>query len=770
MPDTEPTLHILHLEDDVFDAELISHSLARSGLNARIHQVTTRAEFEAAVKNVEFDLILSDYTLPSWSGIDALALARELRRETPFVFVSGTIGEERAIQAVKAGAVDYVLKDNLRPLAPAIERALQEAAARRERDQAQAALIESRHFLERVTEAVPDLIYVYDLASRRATYLSGNASRVLGFEPEERDEDPMEWLHPDDRPAVEQMLVRFQGEARIDVAEVDFRLQGKDESWRWFRARNTEFSRNADGAVVQILGSLQDITQRRAVTRRMRRQASLLNFARDAILEMDLEGRICFWNHGAADLYGWAPEAAQEACYFELLRAEPEISGSIIQTVLSSGGWSGELRLLKRDGEEVVVQSRWSIVAEEGEAASLLVIDTDISEKKALELQIIRSQRLESIGALAGGVAHDFSNILTPVLMGIEILRAQMEKPECLQILKTMEQTAGRGVGLIRQVLALARGGENSGSEVRPGKIIDEIAMIIRETFPSAIRLTTSFPPNLWSYSGDPTQLHQVLLNLCVNARDAMPRGGLLQLEAANVRLDENYARMAPRARPGAYVRISVMDEGEGIAPEHLGQIFDPFFTTKDIGKGTGLGLSTSRRIVESHGGFLNVSSQVGRGSRFDLFFPAEPGQDEGAEREQAGASIPCGRGECILIIDGDKSVGEMTAEALATYGYKVHAAVDGAEGVAIFAQNRGAIDLVLVDAEAQFLDGAATARVLRKLDPAVPIVAVCPAEAKRNLEEGLFNTVLEKPFTAEEMLVAVRAVLDSCSASSSGA
>lgn len=759
MPPTP--LKILHLEDNPFDAEIVAGILTRSDLRAQLHQIRSQPEYEKALQTGRYDVVLSDYTLPGWTGMDALVIARRNQPAAPFVFVSGTIGEERAIQALQAGATDYVLKENLRRLVPAIERAVEEAQARKQRLHDHRELVQSRHFLERVTEAVPDLIYIYDVTARRITYLSGKAELILGTPAPDTVCDPLDRVHPHDRSSIEEMAESFRSSSGSEVREVEFRLRRGSGEWRWMRARNTRFLHDPDKGILQILGSVQDVTERKQISRKIQKQASLLNFAHDAILELDLEARVRFWNEGAERLYGWKADAVAGRSYFDILGATGEDPAAVVDAVRSEGAWSGELRNRSSSGGQVIIESRWSCVEEEGKPASFLVIDSDVSEKKNLELQVMRSQRLESIGTLAGGVAHDFSNILTPILMGVEILRERMPGQECQAVLDTIERTAGRGVGLIRQVLALSRAGDSPDCLVQPRKIMDEIAMIIRQTFPSSVRLEVNRPAGLWCYRGDPTQLHQVLLNLCVNARDAMPDGGLLRIDAANVDLTEKETAPYRKAKSGPYVRLAVTDQGGGIAPADLDRIFQPFFTTKEVNKGTGLGLSTVWKIAESHGGFVRVSTEAGRGSTFQFFVPAEVAKAEDPSPAEDFPTRPAGRGEGVLVIDGDKSVLEIAAEALQTYGYRASTALDGVEGTAMFAKDPDAVDLVMVNLQSRFLDGSETARVLGRIKSRLPIIAVLPAEFKEGADLSLFDWTLRKPFTAESMLNVVRQALD---------
>ncbi len=394
--------------------------------------------------------------------------------------------------------------------------------------------------------------------------------------------------------------------------------------------------------------------------------------------------------------------------------------------------------------------------------AGAVVIHSEITERKAIEERLLRSQRLESLGTLAGGIAHDLNNVLAPIMMAVHLLAEKETDPDSQRLVANMGRSVERGAAMVRQVLSFSRGfaGERSIVEVR--RLVGEIAEIIRETFPKNIILKVNLPSNLWTMIGEPTQLHQVLLNLCVNARDAMPGGGSLTIAAENVVLDESYAALNPDARVGPHLMLQVADTGTGIPPEIRHQIFDLFFTTKPVGKGTGLGLSTTLSIIKSHHGFINVYSEVGRGSTFKVYIPAENARAEQVLSIEQN-TLPAGRGELILVIDDEEIVSDTCRRALERHGYRALVATDGASGVALYAQQRDQIAVVITDMMMPIMDGPATIYALRRINPDVRIIASSGLSTNSKLAQIADSGVvhfLHKPYTAERLLHTLRRAL----------
>ncbi len=492
-------------------------------------------------------------------------------------------------------------------------------------------------------------------------------------------------------------------------------------------------------------------------------QAALLDKSQDAIFVIDLSHRFTYWNKSAERLYGWADKEADGKRADELLFRDRSYFDRTRKEVIEKGEWKGECCQVTRGDESVIVESQWTLVSDDaGRPKSILVVNTDVSEKRKIEAQFLRTQRMESIGTLAGGIAHDLNNVLAPILMSVEILKGKFKDDQSRRMLNILESSAKRGADMVKQVLTFARGVDGERVLLQTRHLIKEVAKIIQETFPKTVQLKTNIAENLWTIMGDATQLHQVLVNLTVNARDAMPNGGTLTMTAENTVVEPNQENHPASAKPGFYVVIQIKDSGSGIPREILDKIFEPFFTTKEMGKGTGLGLATVVGIVKSHGGFVQVQTEVDKGTTFLIYLPAledAPQQSNDTEQHRA----PTGHGELILAVDDEASVLSMTKETLENFGYRVLTARDGTEAVAAYSANRGEIKGVLTDMLMPFMYGPATIRVLKKLDPNVRIIAASGLMDNEKVKDavGMDNIAfLMKPFTADKLLHAVHKVL----------
>ena len=509
--------------------------------------------------------------------------------------------------------------------------------------------------------------------------------------------------------------------------------------------------------------SCRDISDRKQVEARNREQAALLDNANDAIYVTALDSTILYWNRGAERTYGWTSAEAVNRKTLELLAVDPVVEEAKVAVLLKEGNWTGERWRMTKDGRKVEVFSRLMLVRDEqGKPRSIFSINTDITEKKQLEAQFLRAQRLESIGALASGIAHDLNNVLAPIIIGAPLLREMVKDQTGRHLLTTMETSAKRGADIVKQVLTFARGIEGERVPQQPRHLIREMERIAEETFPKSIRIESDVAGDLWPVLGDSTQLHQALLNLCVNARDAMPGGGVLTLSAANVVLAKEAAEKIPGAQPGSYVCLRVSDTGMGIPPEVEAKMFEPFFTTKGVGKGTGLGLSTVLGILRSHGGFIRVASEVGQGTTFELYLLATKAVEVELKRKSV-PPWPYARGECILVVDDEGAVREVARRALMEFGYQVITASRGAEAVQSFRERQREIKLVLTDMMMPEMDGSALIAALRVIDSAVRIIGMTgmsdPAgmNAMKTLE---LSGMLAKPFTIDELLAVIREVL----------
>lgn len=514
----------------------------------------------------------------------------------------------------------------------------------------------------------------------------------------------------------------------------------------------------------------QDITQRRQSEERIREQAQMLDLAHDAIVIRDLDDRVLFWNESAAHLFGWKAEEVLGKRGTEIFPSDMTASSEILKAVLASGEWSGEVSLRTRGGQPIIIQSRLTLIRDRhGNPKSILGINTDITERKQLEAQFLRAQRMESIGALAGGIAHDLNNILAPVIMSGQLLQMDAAKPEQQNLIRIILASAKRGADLVKQVLTFYRGDESHRQEIHPYHLVCELRHIISETFPKSIRVETQVTRDLWLVAGDPTQLHQVLLNLCVNARDAMAKGGELKITASNVKVVNELIAPVGSTEPTPHVLITVSDTGCGIAPEHREKIFQPFFTTKPPGIGTGLGLSTSLAIVKNHGGFIHVNSKPDGGAEFKVYLPAVA-KTVSASSATEHFQMPRGNGELILVVDDEASVRMIMGQTLQTFGYRILTASDGLSAVSIYQQRYSEIAAVIVDMMMPVMDGVATIRKLAEINPNLRAIVASGWEVEKGRMEPVSNCVkafLLKPYTAGTLLKMMNDVLTATDADS---
>ncbi|OUL33678.1 PAS domain S-box protein [Nostoc sp. 106C] len=627
-----------------------------------------------------------------------------------------------------------------------------------ERRLAEEALRKSEAQLKLALEAARTGIWDWNILDNKITG-SENLPAMFGLPPEKFDgsyETFINLVHVEDRELVSNAVMRSIQEGV--TYDIEFRLVLPNGNIRWAATKGQVFY-DQTGKAVRMIGVDMDISDRKQAEQKIREQAALLDIATDAIVVRNLSHEILFWNRGAERLYGWSAEEALGKNANELVYKKiPSQLAEIFQTVVEQGEWHGELHQVTKDGVDIIVQGRWTLVRDEaGNPKSILVVNTDITEKKQLEAQFLRAQRLESLGTLASGIAHDLNNILTPILTSSQLLVLKLSNLDARnqQLLKIIENNSKRGADLVKQILTFARGSEGKWFPLQIEHLLSEIQYITKSTFPKSIIINTNLPTtNLWTVLADSTQLHQVLMNLCVNARDAMPNGGNLDLTAENLLIDHTYAKMHLDAQVGQYVVITVSDTGAGIPRHILDRIFEPFFTTKEQGKGTGLGLSTVIGIVKNHRGFVHVSSDIGRGTQFQVYLPA--GSHKTSQQSET-LELHNGKGETILVVDDESAILEIIKTSLEDFNYRTLTASNGIEAIALYSQHQDEISLILLDMMMPSMDGLTTIRVLQQMNPQVKIIVMSGINAKGQLAEvhGI-NTFLSKPYTINELLQAI--------------
>jgi PAS domain S-box-containing protein len=632
-----------------------------------------------------------------------------------------------------------------------------------ERANAEIVVRESEEHLRLMIAASNDGIWEHDYESGRFT-CSARMFEMLGLFPQSFNptiDSLAALLHPEDRGDFQKSVREPKG--GNGRQEAHLRIRRPDGSYGHFLFRGcAKF--DATGRPLRVVGTIADLTDAMRTERKLVEQANLLNLAHDAILVCDMQGRVEFWNQGAENLYGWSSQEAQDRLTNEFLELEenPDALLAAQRRLIETGEWLGECQHRTKSGATVIVRSRWSLVRDDqGKPKSTLVINTDLTEQKKIEQQFLRAQRLESLGTLASGVAHDLNNVLLPIMMASPVLRGEDDQVERDRFLDIVESSAQRGSEIIKQVLTFARGADGDRMLIQPIYLMEEVAKIVRQTFPKSIALHHSRAEDVRAIEADPTQLHQVLLNLCINARDAMPRGGQLQLSVENIDVDAKLASVTPGATTGPHVLLQVIDTGAGISSDVIDKIFDPFFTTKGVGSGTGLGLSTAAGIVRSHGGFLQVESAPGR-TRFRIFLPAKEAR-EISRTARHDTSVPRGRGQTILVVDDEPAIREVAEVVLTNHGYHVLAAEDGPTALAIYVQQIGRIAAVITDLSMPVMSGSVLVRSLRRIDPEIKIlVSTGRSEEVEIAEVELLGIegLLMKPYTTRSLLQKLHHVL----------
>ena len=596
----------------------------------------------------------------------------------------------------------------------------------------------------------------------RCLYVSPAARRILGYQAEALLNKPFSmFAHPEDKDKAESLRLRALGE---NHGSETYRYRHQDGQTLWLEVEAQLMRNTQTGAPHEIVFVARDVTKRKQSEKQMRQQAALLDSARDAILMTDLDDRVELWSKGAERIYGWTAEEALGKTLGKLFY--PEGSPKFDQArskALEHGEWSGETKQRTKEGREITVEGRWTLVRDEaGEPKSFLVINTDITDRKRIEAHLLRAQRMDSIGALASGIAHDLNNVLAPILMSLRPLQQKLADENSQRWLSLIQKSAERGKDLIGQVLTFAKGTTGEQSPLQLTHLIKDIARILKETLPRNIELETELQSDPPYVIGDTTQLHQMLMNLCLNARDAMPQGGNLRIELESLLLTEKEVPSQTGITPGRFIRVTVSDTGTGIPADLLDRIFDPFFTTKEHGKGTGLGLSIAIGIVRSHGGFIDVISEVNKGTQFKIYLPASDAVADDVD-EELEDDLTAGHGELVLVVDDEENIREVVEATLLASGYRVLTAEDGEVALRLYEEHKDEIKVVLTDLMMPKKDGVTAIREMRALNPQVKVIVTTGVRLSGYHAEANkvgFGVFLPKPYTADELLTALDKVL----------
>jgi two-component system, cell cycle sensor histidine kinase and response regulator CckA len=697
------------------------------------------------------------------------ALAHGLRSSAavPLRLADGTRGA-LAIYSDERGFFSADIVGLVEKLASDLMHGLGVLQVRQQFEQQTAAFRESEQRWQFALEGAGDGVWDWDARSG-ATFFSPRVREMFGYAPGEHAafEEWEDLVHAEDRLRVRAAFSACRmGET--DRLKVEHRSRCKDGSYRWVLVRGKVIARDAAGGVQRIIGTVSDVTE----TRRASRQLALLEAALQAmpagIMVTDHTGRVEWVNEGFTQLTGYAAAEVIGGTP-ELLRSgrhPPEFHEQMWKTIRQGQVWSGEIINRRKDGTEYHEHMIIAPVSYEAEGVThFIAIKQDITERRQIEQQLLRAQRMEGIGLLAGGIAHDLNNVLAPVLLSVELMRMRHTDATDRRTLEIIESATRRGVGVVRQVLTFARGIDGERAPLRAADLLRELALMIEETFPRDIAILRHVADDTPMIRGDATQLHQVLLNLAVNARDAMPDGGSLHFEARGEQLREKRSSYMGDIPPGAYVVFSVRDNGHGMTEEVREHIFEPFFTTKPRGKGTGLGLPTVLGIVRSHGGFIELESRLGGGSEFRIYLPAMP-EEADEECPTPLAPVVQGAGRLVLVCDDEPAVREVAAVVLAQAGFTTVQASHGREAVDVFGARRDEIAAVLMDIMMPLMTGDRAAVEMLQARPDLPLVLMSGLMDHEAVHAALSNVsvrpppLLRKPFAAQDLLGALAAVL----------
>lgn len=515
-----------------------------------------------------------------------------------------------------------------------------------------------------------------------------------------------------------------------------------------------------------IYCAINDRSVQRRTEDHARSQAIFFEKPAETIFTQTLDGIVTQWSSGAERLYGLNAAEVLGKKLPPRISLPADIFKKALSVVQEIGEWSSETRIISTDGVEMELFMRWVLLhAGDGKPEAILVFSEDAAELRQLKEDRLRSHRHECVGTLAGGIAHDLNNVLQPISMFLDLLRHRLPDAESREMLDAVEANLHRATELVRQILTFSSGVRTEHRAVDIPELISEVANFIRPTFPKTIHLQVSVQENIHAVLGNATQIEQVLLNFSVNARDAMPEGGRLKLDASDFHVDESFARLHPQAKPGNYVQITVSDTGHGIPRPLRKKIFEPFFTTKGPEKGTGLGLATAVGIIRNHGGFLTLDTEEGCGSSFHAFLPASLAP---AERQPAPAPSQenrqnAGHGETILLVDDESTVLKVMTRSLEKSGYRVIPAEDGEKGFALYAQHQSNVRLVITDMAMPGMDGPALIAALKKLNPSVKIICTSgfgSSSGKNSVNELGVHAILSKPCNSRIILQAIQDAL----------
>ncbi len=677
----EPKLNLLLLEDVRADAELVERELARAGIQITARRVETREDFIQELSSSPPDIILADYSLPQFSAMEALHLLRESPSDAPLILVTGSNSEEVAVQCMQEGAEDYILKASLKRLPSAVQRAMQKRRADREQKQTELALRRSEEHYRLIAENTRDLICLLDL-DLQFLYASPSFEQVLGRPAAELLGTPCAALvHHDEGRAFKEALdeALFFRESR--TAELRFRHE--DGHWIGFETAVSHIF-DEDGRPQRTLLVCRETSDRKRAEKEIRKLAAFPRFNPNPVLEFAADGSLTYFNDAAQEMARSLKKNHPQSIL-------PLNTATIVKMCLSTG--QNKLHHDTNIGGRILSWSFFPVMANQ----VVHCYAEDITERLNLEAQLRQAQKMESVGQLAAGVAHDFNNILTIIQGHAGLMNSEPALDANLaESARQIALAAERAANLTRQLLMFSRKQIMQPQLLNLNEVTNNLSKMLRALIGEQVTLKRHTSDDLPPVCGDPGMMEQILVNLSVNARDAMPRGGTISISTHFVEIDRSYVQRHPEAREGNFICLSVSDTGHGMDSMTLARIFEPFFTTKEIGKGTGLGLATVYGIVQQHQGWVEVESQVGQGTTFKVFLPIAT---KAAPRDRAAKSLDVpGGDETILVVEDEPALRELIQEILEKKGYRVLEAATGPQALKLWDQHKDDIDLLLTD------------------------------------------------------------------------
>ncbi len=760
-------INILIVEDSADDSTLLVEALKRAGFEPNWTRVETEAAFRAELKNAP-DVILSDYRMPQFSGPRALQILKEHAADTPFILVSGTVGEEAAVEAMKLGVTDYLLKDRIARLGSAVERALEQRRLRIERQRAEQQI----HLQANALEAAANAILITD---RAGTILSANTAccTLTGYAREELiGQNPRLLKSGKHEAAFYRAMWETIGNGRVWQGDI---VNRRKDGTLYHEEMTITPVRGGNGQTTHFITIKQDLTERRQTEEAMRASEAKFRQLAENIHEVfwmtnPQNSNIDYVSPAYETIWGRTCESLYASPRTWLDAIHPEDRERVQLATMTKqvrGEYDETYRITRPDGSVRWIHDRgFPVRNAAGEVCRVVGTAEDITERLNLEAQLLQAQKMEAIGQLAAGVAHDFNNLLTVIRGNAELVLfdAAQFNEQTRESLGQINAAVERAANLTRQLLTFGRKQIMQPRLLDLNEVVGNMTRMLKRIIGEDISLTVSYDSNLPTIVADVGMMEQVVMNLAVNARDAMPGGGQLHLGTTDEQIGEEYVHVNPQAAVGNYVCLCVTDTGHGIPPEILPRVFEPFFTTKAIGKGTGLGLATVYGIVRQHRGWITVYSEMGRGAAFRVYLPVANVGEQDAARRLTESDVRGGT-EIILLAEDDSPVRALMRNVLERYGYEVVEADTGVEALKRWRERDGKIDLLLTDmVMPDGMNGRELAEQIRAEKPALPVIYTSGYSADLvgrdfELQDGV--NFVQKPCSPRRLAQTVRHCLD---------